>query len=187
MSAVSQAAKLLVQAIFSGRYTFCVLLAPGLLAVGVLFNAKLQSLNRSWLEWSPFHVKANVTLLPIKVRFVWVPYALLLAFCIPFLALVEEWLFRSGTTDWVRGLLWGTVAFGLLHLFSLVTIRMTIYLMLVGALFVELYMLYGLVAVFVVHSVYNLSALALVVVTRKRGLPGVCAGQSRALGGNSRL
>jgi Type II CAAX prenyl endopeptidase Rce1-like len=178
MSAVSQTATLLIQAVFSGRYTFCALLAPALLAFGVFFNAKLQSLDRGWLEWSPFHVKANVALLPIKVRLVWLPYSLLLAFCMPFLALIEEWLFRAGTTNWVRGLLWGTIAFGLFHLFSFVTVRMTIYLMLVGAIFVQLYMLDGIIAVFVLHSVYNLTALALLVATRKRGLPGVLEGAS---------
>ena len=170
MSDLSKAVDLLIRAIFSGRYTFAVLLAPLLLVFGVAFNKKLQSFNRSWLEWSPFHVKANVTLLPLKIRWLWLPYALLLAFCMPFLALVEEWLFRAGTTNWLRGLLWGTLAFGLCHLFSLVSVRMAIYLMLVGAVFVELYMLDGIVAVFVLHAVYNLTALGMVVATRKRGL-----------------
>jgi Type II CAAX prenyl endopeptidase Rce1-like len=176
MSAVPRTASLLLQAVLSGRYTFCVLLAPVLLAFGVFFNSRLQSLNLGWLEWSPFHVKANVALLPIKARLVWLPYALLLAFCMPFFALIEEILFRAGTTDWVRGLLWGTLAFGLCHLISFVTIRMTIYLTLVGAVFVQLYMLDGLVAVFVLHSVYNLTALALVVAARKRGLRGLSDG-----------
>jgi hypothetical protein len=136
------------------------------LAAGILFNTKVQSLNRRWLEWSPFHLKSNIALLPIKVRWLWLPYSLLLAFCMPFLALIEEWLFRMGTTNWVHGLLWGTIAFGLFHLFSLVSIRMTIYLMLVGAVLVEVYMLYGIVAVWVLHAVYNLTALALTVATR---------------------
>ena len=169
----SHAAELLFRAVATGRYTFCVLLAPLLLAFGIFFNARLESLNRRWLEWSPFHVKANVALLPIRFRWVWLPYALLLAFCMPFLALFEEWVFRLGTTNWVHGLLWGTIAFGAFHLFSLVSVRMTIYLMLVGAIFVELYMLDGIVAVFVLHAIYNLSALVLMVVTRKRPLRGL--------------
>lgn len=169
----SQAGSLLLRAILSGRYTVCIALAPLLLAFGIVFNAKLGSLKVSWLEWSPFHVKANVALLPIRVRWVWLPYALLLAFCMPFLALVEEWLFRYGTTNWIHGLLWGTIAFGGFHLFSLVSVRMTLYLMLVGAILVELYMLDGIVAVFVLHAVYNLSALALTVATRKHPLPGL--------------
>jgi Type II CAAX prenyl endopeptidase Rce1-like len=173
MSPLAKAATLLLRAVVSGRYTMCVLLAPLLLAFGIAFNVKLQSFNRGWLEWSPFHVKSNIALVPITWRWVWLPYSLLLAFCMPFLALLEEWLFRYGTTNWVRGLLWGTIAFGAFHLFSLVSIRMTIYLMLVGAVLVELYMLEGIVAVFVLHAAYNLSALALTVVTRKRRLPGL--------------
>jgi hypothetical protein len=172
MSDIPRAVALLLRAAFSGHYVFYAVLAPVLLAFGVVFNVKLQSLDRRWLEWSPFHVKANIALLPLRYRWVWLPYALLLAFCMPFLALFEEWIFRAGTTDWVRGLLWGTIAFGLFHLFSLVSIRMTIYLMLVGAVLVELYMLDGIVAVFVLHAVYNLSALVLTVATRKRGLRG---------------
>ena len=165
-----QAASLLWRAISSGQYIPFVLVAPILLAAGILFNTKVQSLNRRWLEWSPFHVRSNVALVPIKVRWVWLPYSLALAFLMPFLALVEEWLFRMGTTNWVHGLLWGTIAFGLFHLFSLVSVRMTIYLMLVGAVLVEVYMLYGIIAVWVLHAVYNLSALALTVATRKRPL-----------------
>ena len=168
-----QAASLLWRAISSGQYIPFVLAAPILLAAGILFNTKVQSLNRRWLEWSPFHVRSNVALLPIKVRWVWLPYSLALAFLMPFLALMEEWLFRMGTTNWVHGLLWGTIAFGLFHLFSLVSVRMTIYLMLVGAVLVEVYMLYGIVAVWVLHAVYNLSALALTVATRQRPLPAL--------------
>ena len=167
-SLVAKAASLLLRAVVSGRYTLPIALAPILLAFGVAFNVRLQSFNRRWLEWSPFHVKANVALVPLKWRWVWLPYGLLLAFCMPFLALLEEWLFRYGTTNWVRGLLWGSIAFGAFHLFSLVSVRMAIYLMLVGAIFVELYMLDGIVAVFVLHAVYNLSALALTIATRNR-------------------
>jgi hypothetical protein len=67
--------------------------------------------------------------------------------------------------------LWGSLAFGAFHLCSLVSIRMAIYLSLVGAILVCLYMVDGIVAVFVLHAVYNLSALALTVATRKRALP----------------
>jgi hypothetical protein len=48
--------------------------------------------------------------------------------------------------------------------------------MVVGAILVELYMLDGIVAVFVLHAVYNLSALALIIVTRKRPFPGLGPG-----------
>jgi hypothetical protein len=173
MSPLAKAASLLVRAVISGHYTLPIILAPLLLAFGIAFNAKLEALNRPWLEWSPFHVRANIALLPIKWRWVWLPYSLILAFCMPFLALLEEWLFRSGTTNWVHGLLWGTIAFGAFHLFSLVSVRMTIYLMLVGAVFVELYMLDGIVAVFVLHAVYNLTALGVTVATRKHPLRGL--------------
>lgn len=44
----------------------------------------------------------------------------------------------------MHGLLWGSVAFGTSRLFSFVVVRMTMYLLLVGAICVELYMLDGI-------------------------------------------
>jgi hypothetical protein len=78
MSPVLQALELLGRAVFSGQYLLYVLLAPVLLACGVMFNRKLQALNWRWLEWSPFHVRSNVVLLPIKLKWAWAPYALAL-------------------------------------------------------------------------------------------------------------
>ncbi len=170
MSPILQSVVLLERAVVSGRYTLFVVLAPVLLACGVKFNQKLQSLNWRWLEWSPFHVRSNVVLLPIKLKWAWAPYALALAFVMPFLALLEEWIFRAGTTNWGRGLLIGTLAFGICHVFSFVSIRMVVYLTLVGALFVQVYLAAGIVAVFVLHATYNLTALAMTVATRKREL-----------------
>ena len=86
----------------------------------------------------------------------------------------EELIFRNGTTGWVQGALWGAVAFGLFHVISFVTIRMMLYLCLVGAVFVQLYMLDGLLAVFVVHASYNLLALALLIAEQHlRKAPGL--------------
>ena len=148
----------------SGDYILYVLLAPCLLGFGVLFNQKLKALDWRWLEWSPWRVKANFVLLPLKNKWLWAPYGLLLGACMPLLALVEEVIFRNGTTNWVKGALWGALAFGLLHLLSFVTVRMALYLTLVGAVLVEVYMLDGLMAAFVLHACYNLLALTLIIV-----------------------
>jgi len=155
---------LLTRAVVSGHYIFYVLLAPCLLGLGVVLNQKLKALDWRWLEWSPWHVKANFMLLPLKNKWLWAPYWLMLGACMPLLAFIEEVIFRSGTTSWVRGALWGALAFGLFHLLSCVSVRMTLYLTLVGAVLVQVYMLDGLVAVFVVHACYNLLALTLLVV-----------------------
>ncbi len=154
----------LARAVLSGDYIPYVLLAPCLLGFGVLFNQKLKALGWRWLEWSPWHLKANFVLLPLKSKWLWAPYGLLLGACMPLLALVEEVIFRNGTTNWVKGALWGALAFGLLHLLSFVTVRMALYLTLVGAVLVQVYMLDGLLAVFVVHACYNLLVLALLIV-----------------------
>jgi hypothetical protein len=158
------AASLLIRAVLSGHYTLYVLLAPCLLAFGVVFNKRVKALDCRWLEWSPWHVKTNFALMPLRNSWLWVPYALLLGACMPLLAFFEEVIFRNGTTGWVRGLLWGAIAFGLFHLLSLVSIRMVLYLAIVGAVLVEVYFQDGLLAVFVVHAVYNLLVLILVIV-----------------------
>ena len=168
MSALWAAFALLGRAV--AHYPLFALAGPVLLAVGLLFNTRLKRLELGWLEWSPFGFRANLMLRPVQWRWVWLPYALELAFVMPLLAFMEEWIFRAGTTNWVRGLLWGALAFGVAHLLSLVSVRMVVYMTLVGALFVEVYMAAGLLAVFVMHAVYNLTALAALVATRNRPL-----------------
>jgi Type II CAAX prenyl endopeptidase Rce1-like len=170
MNELWQTVSLLGHAISGGRYLPYVVLAPLVLWAGVKLNMTVAAYRIPWLEWAPFHSKSNVMLAPIKYRWIWIPYTILLAAAMPFLALMEEFIFRYGTTSWLRGLLWGTLAFGALHLVSLVSVRMMLYLMLVGAILVQVYMVGGIVAVFVLHAVYNLSALAMTVATRKRTL-----------------
>jgi hypothetical protein len=168
-----QAAILLVRAVLDLKYAAYVLLAPVLLAFGIAFNTRMKALGKPWLEWSPFNVKTNIALAPIRYRWVWLPYALMLAACMPLLALFEELIFRNHSTNVVTALLWGGLAFGVFHLISLVTIRMLIYLSLVGAAFVGLYMAGGLIAVFVVHATYNLLALTLLVAEHQLGGHGL--------------
>jgi hypothetical protein len=182
-SETGAAIRLLVDAVLNSNYALYALLAPLLLAFGIVFNRKLKALNWRWLEWSPFHVKANIALIPINIKWLWLPYALMLAACMPLLAFFEEVIFRYHTTSWVHGLLWGGLAFGALHLVSLVTVRMTIYLSIVGIVFVALYMTAGFVAVFVVHACYNLLALTLLTVERHARLPGAVKKVTASLAG----
>jgi hypothetical protein len=155
--------RMFLRAVVQPHYLPYVLLAPALLAGGVRFNVWLKATGWSWLEWSPFGIKANLALSPVQSRWIGPPYALMLALCMPLLALFEEIIFRNGTTSWLQGILWGGLAFGALHLISFVSIRMTIYLALAGIVLVGVYMTGGLLAAFVTHAVYNLLALALLV------------------------
>lgn len=161
MPATLYALKLLGRAVTHG-YAGYALLAPVLLAAGILFNKYVRALDWRWLEWSPWGIRANLALAPIKLRYLWLPYALALSCCIPLLAFFEEEIFRNGTHTLLRGLLWGGLAFGVVHLISCVTVRMSIYLSLVGLALVGIYMEGGLIAVFVTHASYNLLALTLV-------------------------
>jgi hypothetical protein len=161
LPATRLALTILAKAVGDARYLPYVLLAPVLLGFGVLFNRWMKRLPWAWLEWSLMGQKANLALAPIRLRWFGLIYGLMLAACMPLLAFFEELIFRNGTTDWGRGLLWGGLAFGALHLVSFVSVRMTIYLSLVGVALVGLYMTGGLIAVFVTHAVYNLLALSL--------------------------
>jgi hypothetical protein len=166
LPATEQIGFALVRDMRDGRYLPELILAPMLLVTGIVLNNVLRTLDWRWLEWSLGTRGANVSLTPLTTRWLWLPYAMLLSACIPVLALLEELIFRYDTTGWVRGLLWGTIAFGVFHLLSAVTIRMAIYLSLVGALLVDVYMTNGLIAAFVLHATYNLLAVALVVADR---------------------
>lgn len=174
MPATLKALQVLGLAVTDPSYLPYALAAPLLLGGGIAFNRRLKALGWRWLEWSPMGHQANLALAPIRFRWIWVPYGAMLALCMPLLAFFEEMIFRMGTTGWIRGLLWGGVAFGLVHLASFVTIRMTIYLSLVGVILVGLYMTGGIIAVFVTHAVYNLLALTLLIAEQHlRRAPGL--------------
>jgi hypothetical protein len=163
LPATRSAAVLLAHAVVSSSYAVYALLAPCLLGFGVVFNQRLKALDWRWLEWSLWHQKSNLALVPLANKWLWAPYGLLLAGCMPLLAFFEEIIFRAGTNGWLRGLLWGGLAFGLLHLLSCVTVRMAIYLAIVGVFLVDIYMRDGLLAVFVIHANYNLLTLTLLI------------------------
>ena len=137
------------------------LIAPFLLVGGIYLNRKLASLKNPILEWSPLHNRSNVALMPLRARGLWPIYYLVLLGCIPVLAFFEEWIFRNGDHNLPRDLLLGGLAFGFVHLVSLVTIRMCCYLTLVGLVLVGVYSIGGLTACFVVHATYNVLALTM--------------------------
>lgn len=145
------------------------LLAPALLAAGVGIMLRFKARGPAWLDWSPLGSRANLALRPIGGRW-WLPWALALGALMPMLALIEEAVFRFGTTSLLRAVIWGGVAFGVIHLTSLVSVRMVLYLTVIGWLLAGAYAIGGQAACFTLHAVYNLSALALAVATRKKGL-----------------
>jgi hypothetical protein len=161
LPATRLALSILGRAVSDPRYLPYALLAPALLGCGVGFNRLMKRLPWAWLDWSLMGQRSNLALAPIRLRWFGLVYGAMLAACMPLLAFFEELIFRNGTTNWLRGLLWGGLAFGILHLVSFVSVRMTIYLSLVGVVLVGLYMSSGLIAVFVTHAVYNLLALTL--------------------------
>jgi hypothetical protein len=155
-----------VRASLQARYAKLIPLSFLWLAFGITFNMMLKSLNWRWLEWrlSKKIDAMNIVLVPLRWKWLWVPCIFLIVGCLPIIAFLEEYAFRAGTTNWIRGILWCALAFGLLHLISLVSVRMVIYLSLVGAFLADVYMRDGLVAVFVVHTAYDVIVVFLVVI-----------------------
>lgn len=142
-----------------------VLAGPILLAAGVRANQALPS--PAALNWSPFHVRANVALAPIRTRW-WPAYVAALATVIPVFALLEELIFRAPVHNLLTAILLGGLAFGFAHLTSLVSLRMCLYLTVVGWVFVGVYLLWGFWVVVLLHASYNLTALGAVAVERAR-------------------
>ncbi|HET9125210.1 MAG TPA: CPBP family intramembrane glutamic endopeptidase [Solirubrobacteraceae bacterium] len=136
---------------------------PLLLVVGITVNRTLPA--PAILNWSPFHLRANLALIPVRTR-LWPLYVAVLAAVIPGLALLEELVFRYPVHSLLAGVLLGGVAFGFAHLTSLVTLRMCLYLTVIGWLFVVVYVLWGFWAVVLLHASYNLAALGAVVAER---------------------
>ena len=161
------ATKYFISAMGQGRYLWCIPVAAILLAIGVSINKYLAGFwMTSILEWSPWHIKQNFVMKPMLGRWWWL-YTPVLCLLIPLLAFIEEYWFRYGTTNWVRGVLIGGLAFGIIHFTSFVSVRMVIWLTLMGLALVEVYFLGGLMACFMLHATYNLMAVGVTIVTEK--------------------
>jgi hypothetical protein len=132
------------------------------------FNYGAKSLDRRWLEWSPWGARLSITRLPMESKYMWLPYSILLLIFMPFVVVVEETIFRAGRHDWASGILIGSLAFGLLHLvFAFVRVRMALFMCIFGAIMVKLYMISGLGTVIWLHATYNLVVLTVLVFNAK--------------------
>lgn len=142
----------------------------------IRLDNKLRSFDKKWLEWSPFRIKMNIAAVPISVKYIGFPYVVLLLYCLPFLAWAEEMAFRfavdnwlmptvqTGMTYWVLliciGVLWSGLVFGLVHLISFVTIRMTLCLSFAGVVLLGVYLLSDVWVATAFHATYNVIAVA---------------------------
>ena len=141
--------------------------------IGVIaLNGSLIRLDRRWLEFSLYKSKENSSLMPLTFHpIIRVAYLTALGVCVVFLAMVEEYIFRSLWTGWVGVVLFGGVAFGLVHMIVGVTVRMAINNGLLGIVLGVIYTLMSpqigagvaLWSVTVIHATYNYMALAWIV------------------------
>lgn len=148
----------------SDTQRWLIVLALLVLLSGVALNNTLQKFDMRWLEWSPFSKKANAIYGPLHHKRLGWLYAALLLFCMPLLALIEEVIFRyaAGQFGLVVLLVVSGPVFGLVHISSGVSVRMSLYLSLVGLAMAGIYLGTGLLGVFVFHASYNLIAISFV-------------------------
>lgn len=156
-------ARLFATAIVKSGHGWIPVMAGAMVAALAATNRRLKLLGQGWLEWSLFKSKANIALLPLTVRYWWLPYLALLAVCVPLMAWMEEWIFRYLIHGGWAGVLWGGFFFGAIHLAAGVTVRMSLCLTGHGLVLVALFGLTGLFGVFLVHAAYNLIVIGLVV------------------------
>ncbi len=134
---------------------------PLLLACGIAFNMRLNKFRMRLLDWAPFRIQTNIVLWPIlKSRF-WLLYTAVLCILVPLFAFAEELIFRAQPFEIVIRVIWGSLIFGLAHLTSFVSLRMCLYLSVLGLVFVGVYALGGFWVVWTLHSAYNWSAIGL--------------------------
>jgi len=150
------------------KYLLVALMVPPIVVFVVMSEDFMKQLGWRWINFSPFD--HGFVAMPVGYRYLWLPFALLLAYCIPLMAWMEEVFFRFQVNSWIPGLLWGSVLFGLLHLLALVPLRVVLYLCALGAILVEIYFSYGLAAAFVFHTTYNFIVLVLILVTARIGV-----------------
>jgi hypothetical protein len=145
----------------SDEYAWLLPLALLILLFGIWFNDMLESLQWKWLEWSPFAKKANAIYAPIGRKWLGWPYLGALIFCMPLMAYIEEVIFRQMASQLGLPmlLLVSGPVFGLIHITSGVTVRMSIYLSLVGLIFAGAFLATGLAGAFLLHASYNMFAV----------------------------
>lgn len=153
------------QLVRSDAYSWALPLAFLMLLLGVWLNNTLEKRKYRWLEWSAYSRDSepeNVVYKPIRLKRLGWPYLVVLVFCMPFLAYGEELIFRELATNhlgmWVMLLVSGPI-FGVVHIVSGVSVRMTVYYSLVGLIMAWVYLATGLAGVFALHASYNIIAI----------------------------
>ncbi|OYX43747.1 hypothetical protein B7Y94_00835 [Candidatus Saccharibacteria bacterium 32-49-12] len=159
--------------LLDGSYTYMVLMAGLALYLEIRFDGYLKARKSRVLEWSFFSTKGNTIYGPLKHKWLGWPYAIMLACCIPVLALAEELIFREFAHQFglLALLLVSGPIFGLIHMSSGANVRRVICISLMGLAMAGVYLMIGLSGVFVFHASYNLIALGWVIIQLRLAQP----------------
>lgn len=97
----------------------------------------------------------NINLMPTQVKYFGLLFVLLLAVNLPSLAMIEEKMFRAGTSGWLMGL-YMSFLFGIVHCFVGVPIGAGLAITLAGLWFTHQYFMGGVELSALHHTTYNL-------------------------------
>lgn len=124
--------------------------------VAIVFGAfvGLTKLHRIF-DWSWMSDGMNINIMPIKIRYFGLVFALLFMVNLPRFARMEEVWFRSNTTNWQEGI-YMSLVFGMVHCLVGVPIGAGIVIALAGLWFTHQYFIGGVDLSTLHHTTYNL-------------------------------
>jgi hypothetical protein len=148
-----------------------ILQAVGVIAVVVVVAALLWNIGGAF-RWSWWNLAGkgkdnpeespNINLLPFRIKYFGLFFGLLFLMNLPYLANIEEKIFREGTGDWFDGTL-RSLAFGLVHsLLAGVPIAFGIAISFAGLAFTHFYFEGGISESTLYHTTYNLIIVSVI-------------------------
>lgn len=154
-----------IRALLTGRNIALVTAeAAGMLILIRILVHLTQRFDRGWLAWKLF--KKNIQFLPLEHSFLRYPFIVVFLLNMPFIAGVEEFLFRHGLGLWptitVFDIAWRSLAFGLVHCISGNSVRMGLILSLFGFWLSHQYLAGGLALATLSHCIFDFLLFTLI-------------------------
>jgi len=134
----------------------------GLMAIHPIFKWSWFCLFSSKEEESEV-VGTNIAVIPTQVKWFGIFFAIILFLNIPYLAQLEEGIFREGTGNWKEGIVW-SIYFGMLHCYVGVPLGVGLALSVGGLWFTHQYFIGGTELSTLHHTTYNLIIVSLLLV-----------------------
>ncbi len=153
--------------VMANAWPLVIVVSLSLLFGAIKLDNWLMRVLPAWTSRSIYglKIKVNMAVLPLKTWKLAVLYTPLLLIAIPIVAFYEEFAFRYMLSGPVAVVLWGGVAFGLVHVLSFVPMRMLVTLTVSGIALGVMFSIVsaiagpeiGLIATTAFHATYNIA------------------------------